>query len=81
MLETVELNMFYCSLYQHFIYLFIEVVSISELTWENVGLASKLAEASASFSFSTLVDRLEGLDIILEENTSSTVLLTDGRVL
>lgn len=55
--------------------------AITILTWENVGLASTLDEASSSFSFSTLVDRLEGLDIMLEENTSSRVLLTDGRVL
>lgn len=56
-------------------------LSVSELTWEKVGLASNFGEASSSFSFSTLVEMLEGFDIRLEENISSRVLLTDGKVL
>lgn len=43
------------------------------LTWEKVGLVPTWCEPSSSFSFS--------LDMRLEENTSSRVLLTDGRVL
>lgn len=40
-----------------------------------------VGEPSSSFSFSALVELLEGLDIKLEENISSKVLLTDGSVL
>lgn len=40
-----------------------------------------LGGASSSFSFSTLVGTAEGLDIMLEENISSMVLPTEGRVL
>lgn len=52
--------------------------SVSELTWAKVGL---VGDPSSPLSFSTLLGWLEGLDIMLEENTSSRVLLTDGRVL
>lgn len=54
------------------------LVSVSELTWAKVGLAD---EPSSPLSRSTLAGGLEGLDIMLEENTSSTVAPTDGRVL
>lgn len=40
-----------------------------------------VGKPSSSFSFSALVELLEGLDIKLEENISSKVLLTDGSVL
>lgn len=48
------------------------------LNWAKVGL---VGEASSAFSFSPLVAILEDFGIKLEENTSSRVLLTDGRVL
>lgn len=47
------------------------------LNWAKVGLPDK----SSSFSFSIVLGVLEGLDIMLEENTSSTVLPADGSVL
>lgn len=40
-----------------------------------------MGDPSSPFSLSTLVGMLEGLDLMLEENISSEVLLTDGRVL
>lgn len=48
------------------------------LTWEKVGLDGG---PSSSFSLSTLVEVLEGTDIMLEENILCVVLPTDGRVL
>lgn len=51
----------------------------SRLTWENVGLISKLVEALSSFS--TEAGSPDGLDIMLEENISSRLLPTNGRVL
>lgn len=53
-------------------------VKVKLLTWAKVGLA---AEPSSTFSFSALAALLVGLDNKLEENISSTVLLTDGSVL
>lgn len=48
------------------------------LNWEKVGLA---AGPSSTLSFSALVALCVGLDNMLEENISSTVLLTEGSVL
>lgn len=46
-----------------------------------MGLTSKGGETSSALSFSAAPPGFEGFDIRLDENISSRVLLTDGRVL
>lgn len=56
-------------------------IELLVLNWENVGLLPESGAGSSFLSFSTVVEAEGDLDMSLEGNISSKVLLTEGSVL